>query len=265
MANKMKVRISNYSNAEHPILTIYKAYRLCYSKGEQSEIKIPVNKEGHIDFDAMRDFIVDKMKMGHTTPLEHVSFTFEVSGVSRALTHQLVRHRTGKYNQQSQRYVKLGQFEYVIPPSIAEDPELKARYIEEMERDQEAYDFFVDKLITNQIMKHYPWFTEPTNHVLFKETNRKAYIKFEKKAIEDARYKFPNACTSNITMTFDLHNFRKFYQLRKCSHAQWEIQDLATLCGTLVKDIIPWALIYSMNCGKTCFDCSHKELLKMEG
>ena len=174
MANKMKVRISNYSNAEHPILTIYKAYRLCYCEGEQSEIKIPVNEEGHIDFDSIRDFIVDKIKKGHTTPLEHVSFTFEVSGVSRALTHQLVRHRTGKYNQQSQRYVKLGQFEYVIPPSIAEDPELKARYIEEMERDQEAYDFFVDKLITNQIKKHYPWFTEPTNHVLFKETNRKA-------------------------------------------------------------------------------------------
>ncbi len=111
MANKMKVRISNYSNAEHPILTIYKAYRLCYCEGEQSEIKIPVNEEGHIDFDSMRDFIVDKMKMGHTTPLEHVSFTFEVNGVSRALTHQLVRHRTGKYNQQSQRYVKFGQFD----------------------------------------------------------------------------------------------------------------------------------------------------------
>lgn len=265
METNMRVRISNYSNAENPIITIYKAYRLCYSSEDQSQIKIPTTEDGSLDFDAMRNFIVDKIKRGHTTPLEHVSFTFEVMDVSRALTHQLVRHRTGKYNQQSQRYVKLGQFEYIIPPSIAEDPELKARYIEEMERDQQAYDFFVDKLITNQIIKHCPWFVEPCNHQLFKETNKKLYIKFEKKAIEDARYKFPNACTSNITMTFDLHNFRKFYQLRKCSHAQWEIQRLATLCGTLVKDIIPWALAYCMNCGKTCFDCSNKDLLSMEG
>lgn len=265
METKMKVRISNYSNAENPIITIYKAYRLCYSEGEQSQIKLPINQFGKLDFDAMKDFIVDKIKKGHTTPLEHVSFTFEVNGVSRALTHQLVRHRTGKYNQQSQRYVKLGQFEYIIPPSIAEDLELKARYIKEMERDQEAYDFFVDRLITNQIKKNCPWFVDATNHTLFKETNRKLYFRYEKKAIEDARYKFPNACTSNITMTFDLHNFRKFYQLRKCTHAQWEIQDLASMCGVLVKDIIPWALVSCMNCGKTCFDCSNKNLLKMEG
>ena len=262
----MKVRISNYSNAENPIITIYKAYRLCYCSGEQSEIKLPLNKEtGELDFEAMKVFIVDKIKKGHTTPLEHVSFTFEVSGVSRALTHQLVRHRTGKYNQQSQRYVKLGQFDYVIPPSIAKDLELKAKYIEEMERDQEAYDFFVDRLITNQIKKNCPWFIDATNHQLFKETNKKLYIKFEKNAIEDARYIFPNACKSNITMTFDLHNFRKFYQLRKCTHAQWEIQDLASLCGVLVKDIIPWALVSCMNCGKTCFECTNRDLLKMEG
>lgn len=259
----MKVRISNYSNAENPIITVYKAYRLCYSEGEQSQIKIPMNENG-IDFEAMKVFIVDKIRKGHTTPLEHVSFTFEVSGVSRALTHQLVRHRTGKYNQQSQRYVKLGQFEYVIPPSIAEDPILKARYIEEMERDQQAYDFFVDRLITNQIKKNYPTFIDPENHALFKTMYKRVYSKYEKKAIEDARYKFPNACTSNITMTFDLHNFRGFYKLRKCSHAQWEIRNLAEMCGTLVKDIIPWALVNSMNCGKTCFDCSNKYLLSME-
>lgn len=257
----MKVRISNYSNAENPIITIYKAYRLCYCAGEQSEIKLPMCESG-IDYKAMQDFIVDKMKMGHTTPLEHVSFTFEVSGVSRALTHQLVRHRTGKYNQQSQRYVKLGQFDYIIPPSIDEDPDLKARFIEEMARDQEAYDFFVDKLITNQIINNHPWIVDPTDHQHFKSISKKGtYTKYQKKAIEDARYVFSNACASNITMTFDLHNFRKFYNLRNCTHAQWEIQDLATLCGTLVKEIIPFALVGAMNCGKTCFECSNKSLL----
>ena len=261
----MKARISNYSNAENPIITIYKAYRLCYSGGNQSEIKIPTTIRGNIDYDAMREFIVDKLKKGHTTPLEHVSFTFEVSGVSRALTHQLVRHRTGKYNQQSQRYVKLGQFEYVVPPSISKYPDLKARYVEEMERDQEAYDFLVGRLITEQIKENFPDFSDPTDQVAFKEQHKREYIRLEKKAIEDARYVFPNACTSNITMTFDLHNFRGFYKLRNCSHAQWEIRNLAKLLGNLVKDIIPWALVGSMNCGKTCFDCMNSKLLQMEG
>lgn len=264
MQNKMAVRISNYSNAENPIITIYKAYRLCYSKGKQSEIKLPITSQGTIDYNAMRDFIVDKIKMGHTTPLEHVSFTFEISGVSRALTHQLVRHRTGKFNQQSQRYVNFTQFEYVIPPSIKGDPILKARYIEEMERDQEAYDFFVENLVANQIKENHKDFKEPNNLVLFKQTHKKDYFKYVKKANEDARYVFPNACTSNITMTFDLHNFRGFYKLRKCTHAQWEIQELATMCGRLVQGIIPWALVSSMNCGKTCFECANHILVNKE-
>lgn len=251
----MKVRISNYSNAEHPIITIYKAYRLCYSSGEQSEIKLPMTENHEVDFDKMQDFILDKVIKNHTTPLEHVSFTFEISGVSRALTHQLVRHRTGKFNQQSQRYVKLGQFEYIIPPSIRGDEELKARFIEEMERDQQAYDFFVDKLITNQITSKYPDFSFPENHELFKTLYKKAYIKFEKSAIEDARYVFSNACASNITVTFDLNNFRKFYNLRNCVHAQWEIRQLAKIMGSLVSDIVPFALRGAMSCNKICFDC----------
>lgn len=251
----MKVRISNYSNAEHPIITIYKAYRLCYSSGEQSEIKLPMTPENKLDFDKMEEFILDKVLMNHTTPLEHVAFTFEISGVSRALTHQLVRHRTGKFNQQSQRYVKLGQFAYVVPPNIANDEELHERFIEEMERDQQAYDFFVDKLITNQIKKKYPDFSFPENHDLFKSLYKRAYSKFEKTAIEDARYVFSNACASNITVTFDLNNFRKFYNLRNCTHAQWEIRQLANLMGKLVSEVVPFAVRGAMSCNKTCFDC----------
>lgn len=236
----MKVRISNYSNAENPIITIYKAYRLCYSKGSQSDIKLPM-KDGSLDYDAMTKFIVDKMKMGHTTPLEHVSFTFEISGVSRALTHQLVRHRTGKFNQQSQRYVKLGQFEYVVPPEIAKDPKASLIYEDQMSRTQEIYTQLTEMLLARYLLEGM--------------SKREA----EKKAIEDARYVFPNACTSNITVTMDLNNFRHFYNLRNCVHAQWEIRQLAKIMGLLVTDIVPFALDGAMNCGKTCFDCSMKE------
>lgn len=251
----MKVRLANYSNAEHPIITLYKAYRVCYAKGEQSEIKLPTKEDNTLDFSVMTNFIEHKMNMNHTSPLEHVSFTFELNGVSRALTHQLVRHRTGKYSQQSQRYVKFGQFEYVIPPNIAKDPELKARFIEEMERDQEAYDFFVDKLITNQIRDCSLDVVDPTNHEIFRKLNPKLYSKFEKLAIEDARYVFPNSACSNITCTMDLHNFRHFYALRNCVHAQWEIRQLAKLMGQVINEVIPFATYKAMNCGTTCFDC----------
>ena len=262
----MKVRISNYSNVENPIITIYKAYRLCYCSGEQSEIKLPTTEDRSIDYKAMSDFITNLMKKGHTTPLEHVSFTFEISGVSRALTHQLVRHRTGKFNQQSQRYVKLGQFEYVVPPKIGMNADLKAKFIEAMEEDQKTYDYLVEGLITQSIKDNHPWVVNPSDHEHFKSIAKKGtYTKYVKQAIEDARYVFPNACTSNITVTMDLNNFRKFYSLRNCSHAQWEIKRLAHLMGTLVTDIIPFALIGSMNCGKTCFDCANKNLLNMEG
>lgn len=249
----MKVSISNYSNKENPIVTIYKAYRLCYSAGEQSEIVLPRhNGKSELDLKKMEDFIVKLMEMGHTTPLEHVMFTFEVSGVSRALTHQLVRHRTGKFNQQSQRYVKLGQFDYVIPPNIKEDLELKNRFIQEMNRDQQAYDFFVEKLMRKSLNKE--GYYEDLSVL-----PKKVLSKHEKMAIEDARYVFPNSCCSNITFSMDLNNFRKFYNLRDCKHAQWEIQELAKISGELVKEIIPFALKGAKNCGKTCFDCIVKE------
>lgn len=236
----MKVRISNYSCAENPIITIYKAYRLCYSAGEQCNIKLPM-KDGKLDYEAMSDFIIDKIKLGHTTPLEHVSFTFEISGVSRSLTHQLVRHRTGKFNQQSQRYVEIKNFEYVTPPAIEKDEDLKSLYKESLEAIAEVYEAISIVLTEKYVEKGM--------------NEREA----RKKAIEDARYVLPNACTSNITVTMDLHNFRHFYALRNCVHAQWEIRRLAHLMGALVSDIVPFALDDAMHCGITCNNCLIKK------
>ena len=236
----MKVRISNYSCAENPIITIYKAYRLCYSAGEQCDIKLPM-KDGKLDYEAMSDFIIDKIKLGHTTPLEHVSFTFEISGVSRSLTHQLVRHRTGKFNQQSQRYVEIKNFEYVTPPEIEKDKDLKSLYCDTLGAISEVYQA-ISIVLQNKYEK-------------IGMTKREA----SKKAIEDARYILPNACTSNITVTMDLHNFRHFYALRNCVHAQWEIRRLAHLMGALVNDIVPFALDGAMHCGVTCDNCLVKK------
>ncbi len=86
------------------------------------------------------------MSFGHQSPIEHVSFTFAIEGVSRVLTHQLVRHRIASFSQQSQRYVKLEQFEYIIPPAIANNPEALAIFKDAMEADQLAYEGIVSHL-----------------------------------------------------------------------------------------------------------------------
>jgi thymidylate synthase (FAD) len=222
----MKVVLANVT--PNPIEAIYKAYKICYSSNSPTNIKAPSE-------DKMIEFI--KPKMGHTTPLEQAEVTFYIEGVSRALTHQLVRHRTANINQQSQRYVELGQFEYVIPPEIAKDEIAKDFFLKIMEADWLAYE-----LITNRLQTRYMY-----DGVKATEAN--------KKAIEDARYVLPNACTSNIIFKIDLHNFRNFYRQRNCKHAQWEIQGLAREMMRLVKEVIPFANYKVMNCGVTCWDC----------
>ena len=102
----MKIELVNITN--NPIETIYKAYRICYSKGGFNEIKIPSKEK-------MIEFIKPLMAENHTSPLEHVSFTFNIEGISRACLAQITRHRTGKFNVQSQRYVDGSNFDFVIP------------------------------------------------------------------------------------------------------------------------------------------------------
>ena len=103
----MKVKLLSYTpNGERLIAS---AAKLCYSPVGVSQI------EKGLDDEKVERFLKTLMDLGHESPIEHVSFTFGVEGVSRTLTHQLVRHRIASYSQQSQRYVKLDQFEYIIP------------------------------------------------------------------------------------------------------------------------------------------------------
>ena len=105
------------------ITTIYKACRTCYSKLAPSEME-------EVSEEKMLSLITHTLSSGHHSVLEHVSFTFSVEGVSRALTHQLVRHRIASYSQQSQRYVDLSKSElaYIMPPTIAVNKDLAKKY-----------------------------------------------------------------------------------------------------------------------------------------
>jgi len=145
------------------------------------------------------------MKLGHTSVIEHTSFTFAISDVSRSLTHQLVRHRIASYAQQSQRYVNFKEPNYVIPPKIAADKKMKKAYFETMDS-------------------------------IWKEYNRLIELGIP---AEDARYVLPNAACTNIIVTMNARSLLNFFELRCCQHAQWEIRQLANKMLKEVKKIAP--------------------------
>lgn len=217
----IKVKLLNYTKDGEE--TIAQAGKLCYSAVGVDEIG---KKQ---DDESIARYVKMLASLGHLSPIEHVSFTFAVEGVSRTLSHQLVRHRLASYSQQSQRYVKLDQFEYIIPPEIEKDPEARKIFIGAMERDQRAYDELTDILYK----KHYKTFLEKG------EDEKAAKRKASKKAIEDARYVFPNACETKIVFTMNARTLLHFFNLRCCNRAQWEIRSMAEEMVKIVKDIYP--------------------------
>jgi len=237
MEQQLSVKLIRYTpEPEHLIAA---AAKLCYSRTGIGEIAEGLSGEEIARFVRM---LVD---MGHESPIEHVSFTFAVEGVSRVLTHQLVRHRIGcSYSQQSQRYVRLEQFDYIIPPAIAADAAAKAVFVQAMAEDQRHYNELVDILYK----KHY-------DRLLAEGLSAKAAQKAaEKMAIEDARYVFPNACETKIVFTMSARALYNFFAQRCCRRAQWEIRALATEMLRQVKAVAP---ILFEKCGPDCVrgDC----------
>lgn len=197
--------------------------KLCYSQVDAEEILEGLDETNTIGFlDKLMDF-------GHFSPLEHISFTFAIDGVSRALTHQLVRHRIASYSQQSQRYVKFDQFEYIVPPKIKEHIEAHEIYVKSMVEAQESY----SKLVTLLQEQYYK------ENLTRGFTDSKARSSAEKSAIEDARFVFPNACETKIVATMNARSLINFFNHRCCNRAQWEIKGLADEMLKQVRAIAP--------------------------
>jgi len=187
----MKVELVTYTpDAER---TIERAMRICHG-GDMAA-----------DGSTNKTFIQGVIKLGHESVIEHACATFKISGVSRSLTHQLVRHRLASYTQESQRYVKKSNFEYVTPESIQDKPELYEKYVNLMREINELYNLFI-----------------------YASINR-----------EDARYILPNACTTSIWVTMNFRELRNFFKLRCDSHAQAEIRNLAKEMLKLCYDRFP--------------------------
>ena len=158
---KAKLKVNLVEHTPNPDKVVAKAAKLCYSK-------IGIDDMNVTDEEAYK-FVNRLASMGHESPIEHVSFTFAVEGVSRSLTHQLVRHRLASYSQQSQRYVKIAQVEYIVPPAIANDVIASKLYIQAMEEAQEAYNNIYDRLLVKKAIELgvYSKYTAYINEKLF--------------------------------------------------------------------------------------------------
>ncbi|MDR2671735.1 MAG: FAD-dependent thymidylate synthase [Coriobacteriales bacterium] len=195
------MQVSLLYHTNDPERAVATAARLCYAPIGAAELM------QNMDDAQQAKVLKTIMESGHFSALEHASFTFAIDGVSRALTHQLVRHRIASFNQQSQRYVTFTDSPEVIKPqSITGTPELLAVFNTAIDTAYNAYAELIEAGVP----------------------------------AEDARYVLPNACASKIVVTMNIRELLHFFELRCCHRAQWEIQELGNRMLELAKPHAPY-------------------------
>ena len=205
----MKVKLLSHTpDAEKLIAT---AAKLCYSSSDIESLRDGLTDE------TVESFIDMIVSIGHESVVEHVSFTFGIEGISRACSHQLVRHRIASYSQKSQRYVNENGFEFITPPAIAELPEARTEY----DRIIDAITGSYEKLAALLTEKHTVQFISQGMD------EKTARSKASKLANEDARFVLPNACETKIVVTMNVRSLFNFFRHRCCNRAQWEIRAVA--------------------------------------
>lgn len=182
-----------------PEAVVAAAARLCYSPSSIDQLL----EKSRSDREALLRKI---LSLGHTSVLEHANFTFGIEGISRACSHQLVRHRIASYAQQSQRYVSHKErFAAVTPPSIEQRPELLERYQALLDDIHDVYRQLIDAGVP----------------------------------AEDARFVLPNAAQTKLVMSMNARELLHFFNLRCCRRAQWEIRAMAKEMLRLVRPVAP--------------------------
>jgi len=203
----MSLEVMLIDYARDPLNKLYGAFRTCYTPKTPAEVWAEMRDE-RIAPQAVRDFIRERLKTGHTSPLEQVVFWFGISGVSRSLSHQFVRHRIGiSFEQQSQRYVRFKEdhLEYVTPKSWDSVPGLRDQY-----------------------------------HHLMSEITRLYRLALEQGIpAEDARFVLPNAAPTNFQVMVNFAELLHIADLRLCWKAQWEIRHMVALMRREVVKVVP--------------------------
>ena len=182
-----------------PEAVVAAAARLCYSPSSIDQLL----EKSRVDRD---DLLRKILSLGHTSVLEHANFTFGIEGISRACSHQLVRHRLASYAQQSQRYVSHKErFAAVTPPSIEQRPELQQRYQALLDEIHGVYRELIDAGVP----------------------------------AEDARFVLPNAAQTKLVLSMNARELLHFFNLRCCRRAQWEIRGMAKEMLRLLRPVAP--------------------------
>jgi len=193
-----------------PERAVAAAARLCYAPVGAAELL------EHMSDGAVRKVLKTIITSGHTSALEHASYTFAIDGVSRAMTHQLVRHRLASYNQQSQRYVTyVDEPVFIVPPQVEADPARRDAFLAACRASFDAYRALLDSGV----------------------------------AAEDARYLLPNAMETKIVVTMNVRELLHFFELRCCKRAQWEIREVALRMLDLAETTAPYIFL---DAGASC-------------
>lgn len=193
-----------------PERAIATAARLCYAPIGAAELMEKMTDE------QVHSVLSTIMRSGHFSTLEHASYTFAIDGISRACSHQLVRHRLASFNQQSQRYVSMKDgIDVVVPPTISANDAALEIYNKAMEASADAYTELLELGI----------------------------------AAEDARFVLPNAAETKIVVTMNVRELLHFFEVRCCNRAQWEIRDMALIMLDLVRPTAPFVF---MDAGASC-------------
>lgn len=245
MSVTMKCQLIAFTPNAEEVIT--KAGKLCYSAVGVDEIGKKQTP------DTIHRFVNMLSSMGHESPIEHVSFTFAVEGISRACSHQLVRHRIASYSQQSQRYVNLDKtFKYITPKNIQNNEVVNELFVQAMDNCFNSYVEISRKLLEHKVLEFaqekgiatYNLSIDMIEDVV-KNNYKKQYTAMIKKSIEDARAVLPNACETKIVFTMNARTLMNFFKHRHCKRAQEEIRELATLMLEQVREVAPTLFKYA--------------------
>ena len=193
------MRVEVLAHTPEPERVVALAARLCYS---EAGVKTLLGRLDRTEVARLIDLLQER---GHESPFEHASFTFAIEGISRACSHQLVRHRLASFSQQSQRWVSMRRAEFVVPPSVARDGRAKEVFEGFLEQAESAYRTLVALGVPR----------------------------------EDARYVLPNACTTRLVLTMNARELLHVFRLRCCQRSQWEIRALAYMMLKKCREVAP--------------------------
>lgn len=203
MAREDHLKVKLLSHTADPEQNVVAAIRQCYSSVGAEELKEKTTEE------VKKRLIKQVIESGHTSTLEHATFTFSIDGVSRVTEIHLIRHRIASFSIQSGRYVKRGDAAYRIPPAIKglkeKNKKLYDKYLKHLDNSQELYNELLD-----------------------------AEIK-----AEDARFCQPQSVQVKIVMSMNARELLHFFSVRSCNRAQWEIREIAKQMLDLVKEVAP--------------------------